>query len=200
MEPILAKLLASLLLYIYAKLTTCQPLWVNNQPFPRYRTLSCGSEEMVFQLVKRLRINRVMDYIQCCLSSVKESSVAREPDMSNETCPICLEIVGSPDLNGRIESWTTLYCGHFFGSACIQTWLQRSFDEDERQDMDPGCPICRSPAKQSVCRYLVYTGPSFERSRYAWEQYHMTTIPEARSYGIYLGSFQRHAGARRRLP
>lgn len=155
---------------------------------------------MLSRILKRLRIIRVKSDTHCSLPGVKQPFVDRESEISNAICPICLEIVGSPDSDGRIESWTLLHFGHFFGSACIQTWLQGSFDQDERKNMGPSCPICRSPAKHPVCGHLLYTGPSFEKYLFAWEQYHITTITEARSLGTYLGSFQRHVGARRQTP
>ncbi len=45
------------------------------------------------------------------------------------------ETVGSPTPEGIVELWSTLPCGHRFGSYCIKTWLGLT--------EQPSCPVCR---------------------------------------------------------
>ncbi|KAK8065240.1 hypothetical protein PG997_011987 [Apiospora hydei] len=56
-----------------------------------------------------------------------------------EECPICQDPVGIPNPEGITEAWTSLKCGHKFGTVCIQTWLQDSIDRDPNGT--PSCPI-----------------------------------------------------------
>ncbi|KAI4864640.1 hypothetical protein F4820DRAFT_328570 [Hypoxylon rubiginosum] len=77
------------------------------------------------------------------------SSPAPEPP---EECPICHDPVGLANPEGIVESWTQLYCGHRFGTHCIQTWLQESLNRDP--GASPSCPICRATAKHP-CGHLV---------------------------------------------
>jgi hypothetical protein len=70
---------------------------------------------------------------------------AFQPDSS---CTICQEPVGQPTLEGIIESWSQLPCGHRFGSHCIKRWLGMTADDQ------PCCPICRRNASH-VCGHPV---------------------------------------------
>ncbi|KAK2069620.1 hypothetical protein P8C59_004179 [Phyllachora maydis] len=55
------------------------------------------------------------------------------------TCPICQETIGTRNPDGIVEHWSTLPCGHRFGSYCIKHYL-RVAAEDR-----PSCPVCRQP-------------------------------------------------------
>ncbi|KAI1444845.1 hypothetical protein F5Y02DRAFT_145567 [Annulohypoxylon stygium] len=79
----------------------------------------------------------------------KQRALAPEPP---EECPICHDPVGLLNPEGIIESWTSLHCGHRFGTHCIQTWLQESINRD--QTANPSCPICRTTAKHP-CGHLI---------------------------------------------
>ncbi|KAK6849945.1 hypothetical protein PG995_013778 [Apiospora arundinis] len=70
-----------------------------------------------------------------------------------EECPICQDPVGIPNPEGTIEAWTSLNCGHKFGTVCIQTWLQDSIDRDTNGN--PSCPVCRAPAQHPGCGHAV---------------------------------------------
>ncbi|KAK5627379.1 hypothetical protein RRF57_003094 [Xylaria bambusicola] len=72
-----------------------------------------------------------------------------------EECPICHDPVGTMNPEGILESWTHLYCGHKFGTHCIQTWLQESADRNPHSI--PSCPICRSIAKHPCGHPIVVT-------------------------------------------
>ncbi|KAI2615896.1 hypothetical protein GGR54DRAFT_611447 [Hypoxylon sp. NC1633] len=73
-----------------------------------------------------------------------------------EECPICHDPVGIANPEGIVESWTKLYCGHKFGTHCIQTWLQESINRDHY--VSPSCPICRTTAKHP-CGHLINPPP-----------------------------------------
>ncbi|KAI0883178.1 uncharacterized protein GGS22DRAFT_190491 [Annulohypoxylon maeteangense] len=83
----------------------------------------------------------------------KQRILAPEPP---EECPICHDPVGLANPEGIIESWTSLHCGHRFGTHCIQTWLQESINRD--QTANPSCPICRTTAKHP-CGHLISPPP-----------------------------------------
>ncbi|KAK8100383.1 hypothetical protein PG999_010757 [Apiospora kogelbergensis] len=85
-----------------------------------------------------------------------------------EECPICQDPVGIPNPEGITEAWTSLNCGHKFGTVCIQTWLQDSLDRDPNGT--PSCPICRAVAKHPVCAHAVCP-PSLDIQ--IWTQYQM---------------------------
>ncbi|KAI1455269.1 hypothetical protein F4805DRAFT_288823 [Annulohypoxylon moriforme] len=83
----------------------------------------------------------------------KQRALAPEPP---EECPICHDPVGLANPEGIVESWTSLHCGHRFGTHCIQTWLQESINRD--QTANPSCPICRTTAKHP-CGHLISPPP-----------------------------------------
>ncbi|KAI1214668.1 uncharacterized protein F4807DRAFT_5402 [Annulohypoxylon truncatum] len=83
----------------------------------------------------------------------KQRALAPEPP---EECPICHDPVGLANPEGIVESWTSLHCGHRFGTHCIQTWLQESINRD--QTSNPSCPICRTTAKHP-CGHLISPPP-----------------------------------------
>lgn len=64
----------------------------------------------------------------------------RPPQPQPQPCPICQEPVGRPTPEGVTEAWSSLPCGHRFGSVCIKRWL--GLVADER----PACPVCRRTA------------------------------------------------------
>jgi len=64
------------------------------------------------------------------------------------TCPICQEPVGSRNPEGITEDWSSLPCGHQFGSHCIKHYLRIVADDR------PSCPICRQTAYH-VCGHPV---------------------------------------------
>ncbi len=66
-------------------------------------------------------------------------------------CPICQEMVGIETADGIVEAWSTIPCGHRFGSFCIKTWLGLA---DQ-----PACPICRRDMVHS-CGHPVLPIPS----------------------------------------
>ncbi|KAI1762694.1 hypothetical protein GGR53DRAFT_468041 [Hypoxylon sp. FL1150] len=92
----------------------------------------------------------------------KKRSCAPEPP---EECPICHDPVGLANPEGIVESWTKLYCGHKFGTHCIQTWLQESINRD--QNASPSCPICRATAKHP-CGHLI-SPPLFPSIQLNWQ-------------------------------
>ncbi|KAI1376474.1 hypothetical protein F4677DRAFT_79305 [Hypoxylon crocopeplum] len=91
----------------------------------------------------------------------KKRSVPEPP----EECPICHDPVGVANPEGIVESWTNLYCGHKFGTHCIQTWLQESINRD--QNASPSCPICRTTAKHP-CGHLI-SPPPFPSIHLDWQ-------------------------------
>lgn len=109
-----------------------------------------------------------------------------------EECPICQDPVGIPNPEGTIESWTLLHCGHKFGHACIQTWLQDSLDRDDPHNPNPTCPICRNVAKHPSCGHPVCTDPTFDMQ---WNAY-QAVIMEA-TFGSYRQPRQRNRLQRR---
>ena len=72
----------------------------------------------------------------------KHKSKAREARVET-ACPICQEPVGSKSPEGFAEGWSTLSCGHRFGSYCIKHYLRVVADDR------PSCPICRRDAYHS---------------------------------------------------
>lgn len=56
---------------------------------------------------------------------------------SDPDCPICFERVGKRNLDGYLEKWAYLPCGHRFGSACLAQWILEDGNEHHR------CPTCR---------------------------------------------------------
>ncbi|KAI1084136.1 hypothetical protein F5B20DRAFT_285115 [Whalleya microplaca] len=99
-------------------------------------------------------------------SSSPLSSVPRPPPP--EECPICHDPVGVANPEGVVESWTQLHCGHKFGTACIQAWLEESIARD--QNTNPSCPICRTTAKHP-CGHLV-SPPPFPPIHLQWRPHH----------------------------
>ncbi|KAK8035274.1 hypothetical protein PG993_010269 [Apiospora rasikravindrae] len=85
-----------------------------------------------------------------------------------EECPICQDPVGIPNPEGVTEAWTSLKCGHKFGTVCIQTWLQDSIDRDPNGT--PSCPVCRAAAKHPGCGHAICP-PSLDAQ--IWTQYQM---------------------------
>ncbi|KAK8058432.1 hypothetical protein PG994_008880 [Apiospora phragmitis] len=85
-----------------------------------------------------------------------------------EECPICQDPVGIPNPEGITEAWTSLNCGHRFGTVCIQTWLQDSIDRDPNGT--PSCPVCRAAAKHPGCGHAICP-PSLDAQ--IWTQYQM---------------------------
>jgi hypothetical protein len=61
-------------------------------------------------------------------------------------CAICQEPVGVTSPDGVTEGWSTLSCGHTFGSVCIKKWLGMV----DR----PCCPMCREDVAHS-CGHAV---------------------------------------------
>jgi hypothetical protein len=102
-------------------------------------------------------------------------------DSHREQCSICHEHVEASTPGGITESWASLYCGHKFGSTCIQTWFQEVLNRDDYYRADPTCPICRETARHPVCGHLVYNSPILSTHQYLTDQYHVTTIIETRS-------------------
>ncbi|KAI0169627.1 hypothetical protein GGR52DRAFT_475341 [Hypoxylon sp. FL1284] len=92
----------------------------------------------------------------------KQLAAAPEPP---EECPICHDPVGLANPEGLVEAWTKLYCGHRFGTRCIQTWLQESVNRDP--SASPSCPICRATAKHP-CGHLV-SPPLFPAYHLSWQ-------------------------------
>jgi hypothetical protein len=80
--------------------------------------------------------------------STTKSKTARRPETQPEQqpCAICQEPVGVPSPDGITEGWSTLSCGHTFGSVCIKKWLGMI----ER----PACPMCREEIAHS-CGHAV---------------------------------------------
>lgn len=77
--------------------------------------------------------------------SEKETSGATNGEVEvedNPMCPICHEPVGIENLEGVIEKWSVLPCGHHFGSHCIKTYLRVVANERP----GPCCPMCRQIA------------------------------------------------------
>jgi hypothetical protein len=72
-----------------------------------------------------------------------------------EVCSICHDAVGVVNPEGIVESWASLHCGHRFGSACLQTWLQESLERDQHSVLDPSCPVCRTEARHPTCGHAV---------------------------------------------
>lgn len=85
-----------------------------------------------------------------------------------EECPICQDPVGLANPEGVVEAWTSLRCGHRFGTECIQTWLQETLDRD--QNSTPSCPVCRATAKHPDCGHAVCP-PSAHN--HIWAQYQL---------------------------
>ncbi|KAI1772818.1 hypothetical protein F4818DRAFT_125638 [Hypoxylon cercidicola] len=112
----------------------------------------------------------------------KPAGAAPEPP---EECPICHDPVGLANPEGIVEAWTKLYCGHKFGTHCIQTWLQESINRD--QNASSSCPICRATAKHP-CGHLV-SPPLFPSIQLSWQAPRPPPSPPLR----------RHQQARRRL-
>ncbi|KAI1391450.1 uncharacterized protein F4822DRAFT_186222 [Hypoxylon trugodes] len=87
------------------------------------------------------------------------------PPVPPEECPICHDPVGLENPEGIIESWTSLFCGHRFGTHCIQTWLTESLVRDP--NANPSCPICRTTAKHP-CGHLI-SPPPFPSIELNWQ-------------------------------
>ncbi|KAI1852858.1 hypothetical protein JX265_009832 [Neoarthrinium moseri] len=94
----------------------------------------------------------------------------KETEPPLEDCPICHDPVGIANPEGTVESWTSLHCGHRFGTVCIQMWLQDSLDRNDPQNPHPSCPICRVVAKHPVCGHLVCPTQDFELQ---WNMYQL---------------------------
>ncbi|KAJ4302139.1 Checkpoint protein hus1 [Collariella sp. IMI 366227] len=78
------------------------------------------------------------------------SSDKQTPTVYTEaSCPICQEPIGVRNAEGVTERWSTLPCGHRFGSYCIKYYLGIAADEQ------PPCPICRTPAYHDECGHPV---------------------------------------------
>lgn len=77
-----------------------------------------------------------------------KSKTPRRPDKPVEQppCAICQEPVGVLTPDGITEGWSTLSCGHTFGSICIKKWLGM-IDR-------PCCPMCREDVAHS-CGHAV---------------------------------------------
>ncbi|KAI0471869.1 hypothetical protein GGR56DRAFT_95568 [Xylariaceae sp. FL0804] len=92
-------------------------------------------------------------------SSSRSSSQSPSPVPAPplEECPICHDPVGVANPEGVVEAWTGLHCGHRFGTACIQTWLQSSLAREP--NANPSCPVCRATAKHPRCGHLVCPAP-----------------------------------------
>ncbi|KAK3359769.1 hypothetical protein B0T25DRAFT_564751 [Lasiosphaeria hispida] len=92
-------------------------------------------------------------------SSGKPSSTTKIQQVE-ASCPICQEPVGSRTPEGITEGWSTLPCGHRFGSYCIKHYLRIVADDR------PSCPVCRQVAYHScghpVLPVLVTSGISPE--------------------------------------
>ncbi|KAI1817192.1 hypothetical protein GGS20DRAFT_79103 [Poronia punctata] len=103
-----------------------------------------------------------------------------------EGCPICHDPVGIKNPEGITESWIHLYCGHKFGTHCIQRWLEDSIERDPYTI--PSCPYCRSEAKHpcghavSVPRPIDFTTFSPEYPEYV-EYVDYADYPSSRSIG-----------------
>ncbi|OTB06106.1 hypothetical protein M426DRAFT_21225 [Hypoxylon sp. CI-4A] len=88
--------------------------------------------------------------------SLKTSKKPSPPGPPPEECPICHDPVGIANPEGIVESWTSLHCGHKFGTHCIQTWLQESVNREP--NTNPSCPICRMVARHP-CGHLISPPP-----------------------------------------
>lgn len=100
-------------------------------------------------------------------AAAKSTHGARAADPP-EACPICQDPVGLPNPEGIVEAWTSLGCGHRFGTVCIQTWLQDTLDRD--QNSTPSCPVCRATAKHPGCGHAIC--PSGFHNQ-LWAEYQM---------------------------
>jgi len=89
-----------------------------------------------------------------------------------EDCPICHDPVGIETPEGILESWVHLYCGHKFGTHCIQRWLQDSVERDPHSV--PSCPYCRSVAKHPCGHPVSIPAP---RPSYSYNIWSTTIAP-----------------------
>ncbi|KAI0124133.1 hypothetical protein BJ170DRAFT_598457 [Xylariales sp. AK1849] len=110
-----------------------------------------------------------------------------------EECPICHDPVGIPNPENTTESWTTLYCGHRFGTNCIQVWLQESLDRNDPRDPNPSCPVCRVEARHPGCGHAV--SPTRELD-VQWHVY-QNQMQNAAYQPIHLVAGDRARGRRR---
>jgi hypothetical protein len=93
-----------------------------------------------------LKRNSVVTAIRRTTRSSKTPRRADQPVVEQPPCAICQEPVGVPSPDGITEGWSTLSCGHTFGSVCIKKWLGM-IDR-------PCCPMCREDLAHS-CGHAV---------------------------------------------
>ncbi|KAI1337503.1 hypothetical protein F5Y15DRAFT_156271 [Xylariaceae sp. FL0016] len=125
----------------------------------------------------------------------KDPAAAAAPEL--EECPICHDLVGVANPEGIVEEWTSLHCGHRFGTHCIQTWLEESIVRDPNTSLS--CPICRATAKHP-CGHLV-APQSFAGFRSEWANMHNSYIAYAVGHGnadYVPGPWYPPPGSRRR--
>lgn len=87
----------------------------------------------------------IMTVLACLLvdnlrSFQKLRKLSLHLDNFEETCPICLEDLITPN-----EEAERIRCGHFFHNSCLSKWIMRSKEITKHLSYNYSCPICRHP-------------------------------------------------------
>jgi hypothetical protein len=117
-----------------------------------------------------------------------------------EDCPICHDPVGLPNPENVTEAWTSLHCGHRFGTVCIQMWLQDSLDRNDPHNPNPTCPICRVMAKHPGCGHAVCPPQDLEMIIYIQNQQYLAAAQAALDRRPHRNRLQRREGHPSRPP
>lgn len=117
-----------------------------------------------------------------------------------EDCPICHDPVGVPNPENVVEAWTSLHCGHRFGTTCIQMWLQDSLDRNDPHNPNPTCPICRVVAKHPGCGHAVCPPQDLEMIIYIQNQQYLAAAQAALDRRPHRNRLQRREGHPSRPP
>ncbi|KAH8652165.1 hypothetical protein BX600DRAFT_89198 [Xylariales sp. PMI_506] len=127
------------------------------------------------------------------------TTTAAEP--ACEECPICHDPVGLPNPESVVESWVSLDCGHQFGNACLQTWLQETLDRKDPLTPDPTCPICRVVARHPDCGHEVAPSREYDMQYSIYQVqlwYQQRSAAAAAQEAYYNQSHDGGSGATRR--
>lgn len=79
---------------------------------------------------------------------VSQSPAENPSNTASTECPICGLDCETPE---NPEEVHILYCGHVFGSQCIDSWLETSFHSN--------CPTCRKPQIHPGCSHICLSHP-----------------------------------------
>lgn len=114
--------------------------------------------------------------------------VTGEPVMLDLECPCCHFLLDVPARvspnyfpDAPLEPFSVLPCGHMIGSHCLDRWMRDQDDEDK----DPSCPLCRFQLVYRQCHCTVRV------REYNWllprAQQLPLTIPEGGRVDAYCG-------------